>query len=86
MSLVGHALHQLGELIKDARIQLPPNSPGAIFIDIGGSQVFVEKLNKLMEHPAYASIVWIALWECGRPLKAVIKRGQQLDARLAEPF
>lgn len=84
MSVMGHRLKQLVELIRDARTQLPPDKQGAIFIDIGGSQVYVDKLNELIIQPEYANIAWISLWERGQPLKGVIRGGQPLDARLAE--
>jgi hypothetical protein len=84
MSVMGHRLKQLVALVKDARTQLPPNKPGAIFIDIGGSKIFVDKLNELLAHLAYANTPWISLWERGQPLKAVIRSGQPLDHRLAE--
>ncbi len=84
MSVMGHRLKQLIALVKDARTQLPPDKAGAIFIDIGGSKIFVEKLNEMLSHPAYANTPWISLWERGQPLKAVYKTGQPLDHRLAE--
>lgn len=79
MSVMGHRLQRLVELIRDARTQLPPNGSGAIFIDIGGSQIFVDKLNELIVQPAYTNIAWISLWERGQPMKAVIRGGQPLD-------
>jgi hypothetical protein len=84
MSVMGHRLQRLAELVKDARTQLPRSSPAAIFIDIGGSQVFVDKLNELIVQPAYANIAWISLWERGQALKAVFRNGQPFDSRLAE--
>lgn len=84
MSVMGHRLRRLVDLVKDARTQLPRDKPAAIFIDIGASQVYVDKVNELIVQPAYANIAWISLWERGRPMKAVIRGGQPLDARLAE--
>jgi hypothetical protein len=84
MSVMGHRLQRLVELVRDARTQLPQNHPAAIFIDIGGSQVFVDKLNELIAQSSYANIAWISLWEKGQFLKPVIRGGQPLDARLAE--
>ncbi len=84
MSVMEHRLRQLAKLVRDARTQLPPNKSGAIFIDIGGSQVFVDKLNELIAQPEYANIAWVSLWEGGQALKAVIRHGQPCDARLAE--
>jgi hypothetical protein len=84
MSVMGHRLQRLVELVRDARTQLPSDKPGAIFIDIGGSQIFVDKLNELIAQPEYANIAWISLWEGGQALKAVIRGGQPLDGRLSE--
>ena len=85
MSVMAHRLKQLVRLIRDARTQLPPDRPGAIFIDIGGSKVFEDKLHELLRQPEYSNTPWISLWEKGQILKAVIRQGQPFDARLAEP-
>jgi hypothetical protein len=88
MSVMGHRVKKLAELIRDARTQLPPDKHGAIFIDIfidiGDSQMFVQKLNQVISQPTYVNTPWISLWEGGQPRKAVIRGGQPLDARLAE--
>lgn len=83
MSVMEHRLRQLVKLVRDARTQLPPDKQGAIFVDIGGSQIFVDKLKELIVQPEYGNIAWISLWERGLPLKAVIRGGQPLDARIA---
>jgi hypothetical protein len=84
MSVMAHRLKQLVELVKDARSQLPRDRHGAIFIDIGGSKIFEEKLHNMIAQPAYVNTPWISLWERGQPLKAVIRGGQPFDHRLAE--
>jgi hypothetical protein len=84
MSVMSHRLKQLVSLVRDARTQLPHDKPGAIFIDIGRSELFIKKLNELIVHPAYSNTPWISLWEMGQPLTAVIRNGQPLDRRLAE--
>jgi hypothetical protein len=84
MSVMKHRLKQFTDLIRDARTQMPKDGQGAIFIDIGGSKLFEEKLHQLLSNPEYANTPWISTWEGDQIKIAVYRRGQPLDHRLLE--
>ena len=41
--------------------ELPPDKQGASFVDRGGNQVYLDKLNELITPPEHATIAWISL-------------------------
>ena len=73
----------LGNLVRDARSQLPEDAPGAVFIQGVGAAGALNKLQHLLT--TAATPIWGALWDFERPTAFAWKHGQPFDLRIAEP-
>jgi len=82
MSLAKYRQESVGRLLRDARTQLPPDSPSAVFVELGGYEAAQQKLQRLVGRPAYASTPWVSLWVHGEISSAIWQNGQQFDDRL----
>lgn len=82
MSLVKYRQEAVLRLLKDAKTQLPPDSNGAVFIDIGGYEAAPNKLMSLLGHPAYEYVPWVSTWDHDEMTGAVWRNNQPFGDRL----
>jgi hypothetical protein len=71
-----------GELIRDARSQLPKGGVGAIFLEFDATLADGGKVDSLLRQPTYENTPWVSLWDRGRLRAAHWRLGQPLDNRL----
>lgn len=62
MSLMKYRQAAAARLLHDARTPLPPDSVGAVCIELGGVGAAQQKLMSLIGQPSYKNTPWVSLW------------------------
>jgi hypothetical protein len=81
MSIEAHRARAAGQLLREARTQLPTDHLSAVFIQIGSIEVCQKKVAALLQQRAYANTPWVAIWGSGG-MRAVWHMNQPFDNRL----
>jgi hypothetical protein len=82
MSLATYRQRVTTKLLREARRQLPPEDPGAIFIQLGGVTAAAARLRQVLVDRAYERTPWVCLCDPGMNVQGVWRNGQPFDGRL----
>jgi hypothetical protein len=72
-------------LLKEARLQLPPDRPSAVFLGLGGLEAAAAKVKELIVQPSYRSTPFVLVVARDGQARALSRDGQAFDQRLVEP-
>lgn len=81
ISVAKHRANAAANLLREARMQLPAESPSAVFIQIGSGPSARDKIKELLVNPVYSNTPWVGIWSQPR-LEVVWRNGQPFDGRL----
>ncbi len=72
-------------LLKEARLQLPPDRASAVFLSVGGPEAAVAKVRELIVQGSYRLTPLVLVFAADGQVRAVSRAGQAFDRRLVEP-
>ena len=72
-------------LLKEARLQLPPDRPSAVFLSLGGLEAAAVKVKELIVQPSYRSTPFVLVVAREGQARVLSRDGQAFNQCLGEP-
>jgi hypothetical protein len=82
MSLAKYRRDAAAHLLREARSQLPSDSSGAVFLELGGYLSAQAKVASLIDQPTYVRTPWVSIWVHGELAAVTWRNSQPFDNRL----